>query len=196
MIVLVLATLLLMPVVSARALIALDSHWLLSRSDRLMMAVCAVLAIVVAFSGESEIAIAIGAMGVCAIADARFGVVPDGVIVVAIVAIALAASGDATVLSVVTGSVSCCAGMAVIAIVARGAMGWGDVKLASVVGAGLGAADGATALALSFVAGGAVVGILWVARKVGRREAIPFAPFMLTGTVITLLIHSWGWRFA
>jgi leader peptidase (prepilin peptidase) / N-methyltransferase len=70
-------------------------------------------------------------------------------------------------------------------------MGFGDVKLAPVLGATLGwTGVGAAVVALfAAFALGAVVGIvLLLARKAGRRSALPFGPFLLVGALIGLVI--------
>lgn len=76
-----------------------------------------------------------------------------------------------------------------IAVVSRGGMGGGDVKLAAVMGAFLGWPDVAAALFLSFMAGG-VVGLgLLLTRRRGRKDPVPFGPFMAAGGLAALF---WG----
>lgn len=69
-------------------------------------------------------------------------------------------------------------------------MGFGDVKLAPILGAVLGWVGVQAALVGLFAAFalGALVGIaLLVAKKAGRRSAIPFGPFLLVGALVGLL---------
>lgn len=72
----------------------------------------------------------------------------------------------------------------IMALAYRGGMGFGDVKLAGVIGLYLGwlgwpqLAVGAFA---AFLLGGLFSVILVVARRAGRRTAIPFGPWMLAG---------------
>jgi len=69
------------------------------------------------------------------------------------------------------------------------AMGWGDVKLAAFMGAATGFPIIFVALFVGIILGG-VVGILLLAlRKKGRKQAIPFGPFLAAGTMASLL---WG----
>jgi leader peptidase (prepilin peptidase)/N-methyltransferase len=84
-----------------------------------------------------------------------------------------------------------------IALVSRGGMGWGDVKLAALIGL-------ATSFPLVFVAiimgailGGIVAVALLIAKKRGRREAIPFGPFLALAAMVTLLwgSHILNWYF-
>ena len=68
-------------------------------------------------------------------------------------------------------------------------MGLGDVKLAPSLGATLGwlSVDTAVAgLVLAFVAGTLVALALLVTRRIGRRDAIPFGPFLLLGAALAL----------
>jgi leader peptidase (prepilin peptidase)/N-methyltransferase len=76
-----------------------------------------------------------------------------------------------------------------VAIVSRGGMGWGDVKLAALIGLVTGFRLVFVALLMGIILGG-VVAVLLLALKIkGRKEAIPFAPFLSLATIVTLL---WG----
>jgi leader peptidase (prepilin peptidase) / N-methyltransferase len=69
-------------------------------------------------------------------------------------------------------------------------MGMGDVKLAGPMGALLGWISWSVVLVGTFLgfALGAIVGIaLIIARRAGRKSAIPFGPFMLAGAWIAIL---------
>jgi leader peptidase (prepilin peptidase)/N-methyltransferase len=72
-------------------------------------------------------------------------------------------------------------------------MGLGDVKLAPLLGASLGLLgplEAAVGLLATFVIG-AVVGLgLLAARRVKRRQAIPFGPFMVAGWFATVVVGS------
>ncbi len=70
-----------------------------------------------------------------------------------------------------------------------GGMGWGDVKLAAALGFFLGWQKAILSFLLSF-AGGAIIGIILIALGIkGRRDPIPFAPFMAGGAIIAFF---WG----
>jgi leader peptidase (prepilin peptidase)/N-methyltransferase len=74
----------------------------------------------------------------------------------------------------------------------RRRMGFGDVKLAFVLGLALGWLGwGELVLGLycGFLAGALVGGALTVLRRLGRKEPLPFAPFLAFGTLVVLL---WG----
>lgn len=74
-------------------------------------------------------------------------------------------------------------------LLSRGGMGAGDVKLAGLVGLVAGFPQVFIALFLAMVAGGLVAGFLLVTRLKGRKDAVPFGPFLAAGAMVTLL---WG----
>jgi len=76
-----------------------------------------------------------------------------------------------------------------IAIISRGGMGWGDVKLAALIGLATGFPLVLVALIIGAIMGGLVAVALLIAKKRGRKEAIPFGPFLSLATLVTLL---WG----
>lgn len=79
--------------------------------------------------------------------------------------------------------------MLILALASRGGMGGGDVKLAAVAGFFLGPGPAMMALFLAFVAGGAVGLILLLTKRKGRKDFIPFGPYIALGSVVALL---WG----
>ena len=76
-----------------------------------------------------------------------------------------------------------------IAIISRGGMGWGDVKLAALIGLATGFPLVLVTLIMGAIMGGLVAVALLIAKKKGRKEAIPFGPFLSLATLVTLL---WG----
>lgn len=79
--------------------------------------------------------------------------------------------------------------MLVIYLLARGGMGFGDVKLTALLGLYLGPAPVLLTLLLAFVIG-AAAGILLMALKLkGRKDMLPFGPFLALGAFFTML---WG----
>jgi len=77
-----------------------------------------------------------------------------------------------------------------IAILSRGGMGGGDIKLAVVMGAFLGWPAIAFALLVAFTTG-AVVGVALMATgRRGRRDPIPFGPFLALGAVVAWFTAS------
>jgi Flp pilus assembly protein protease CpaA len=78
----------------------------------------------------------------------------------------------------------------VMAVLTRGGIGIGDAKLAVLIGAGLGLPAGYQALALGVVAGGLVIGAMFLAGIVGRRQAVPYAPFLALTAVAVVLAEG------
>lgn len=79
----------------------------------------------------------------------------------------------------------------VLALVYPAGMGLGDVKLALVLGMALGWLSWSAVVIGSFLAFGlgAVVGVVVIARgRGGRKTAIPFGPFMLTGALLAIFV--------
>jgi leader peptidase (prepilin peptidase) / N-methyltransferase len=76
-----------------------------------------------------------------------------------------------------------------IAFLSRGGMGWGDVKLAALIGLATGFPLVFLALVMASIMGGVIAVPLLIMKKKGRKETIPFGPFLVTATFVTLL---WG----
>jgi len=85
--------------------------------------------------------------------------------------------------------------MLLIYIVSRGGTGAGDVKMGALMGAVAGYPQVLAAFFVAFVAGGLVALGLMIFRRAGRKDAVPFGPF-LSASVIALLLarenlYSW-----
>ena len=76
-----------------------------------------------------------------------------------------------------------------IAVVSRGGMGWGDVKLAALIGLATGFPMVFLAIIMAAILGGVVAVVLLATRRRGRREMIPFGPFLVVAAMVTLV---WG----
>ncbi len=74
-----------------------------------------------------------------------------------------------------------------------GGMGAGDLKLAAVVGLATGLPLSLLALFISFLGGGIVGGALLLSGIKGRKDAIPFGPFLTVAGMVVLL---WGDQLA
>lgn len=82
-----------------------------------------------------------------------------------------------------------------LAILVKGGMGFGDVKLAAVIGLFLGYPWVGMGMIFSFLAGGFVGLVLILTRLVGRKDYIPFGPYLALGSIITVLYGEaiWHW---
>ena len=79
----------------------------------------------------------------------------------------------------------------VIILVSGGGMGGGDMKLGAMLGAFLGWKVVLLAVLIGVLTGGVVALTLLLLGRKGRKEAIPFGPFLALGGAVTLL---WGER--
>lgn len=73
----------------------------------------------------------------------------------------------------------------------REAMGMGDVKLAAAIGANLTAAAALTGFFIAVLVGALVGVALILLRLRGRRDLLPFGPFLALGTLVAMV---WGER--
>ena len=74
-----------------------------------------------------------------------------------------------------------------LAIISRGGMGGGDVKFAAALGVWLGWPGILLGLFLGFISGGAASLLLLLTGLRGRKDFIPFGPFIAIGAWVTLL---------
>ncbi len=74
-----------------------------------------------------------------------------------------------------------------IAFIYPAGMGMGDVKLATFIGLVVGFPSVFAALLISFVVGGLVGGGLLLTGLKGRKDPIPFAPFLVAGGMVAML---------
>lgn len=74
-------------------------------------------------------------------------------------------------------------------------MGMGDAKLGALIGLLLGVPRTLAALWLAFILGGLVAGLLLLTGRKGRKDAIPFAPYIVSAALIVALWQpaSWTW---
>ncbi|MFQ5341889.1 MAG: prepilin peptidase [Anaerolineae bacterium] len=77
-----------------------------------------------------------------------------------------------------------------IAIAYRGALGAGDVKLAALIGLMTGFPGVVTALTLGILFGGSSAALLLISGQKTRKSYIPYAPFLVTGALLTLVFGA------
>ncbi len=75
-----------------------------------------------------------------------------------------------------------------IAVVSRGGMGGGDIKLAAVIGLYLGWKLMLVALFIAFVLGALIGGLLLLTKRKKMGEAVPFGPYLATGSIVGALM--------
>jgi leader peptidase (prepilin peptidase)/N-methyltransferase len=79
----------------------------------------------------------------------------------------------------------------VIIVASRGGMGGGDMKLGAMLGAFLGWKVLLVGLLLAILSGGLVAVVLLALGRAGRKDAVPFGPFLALGGMVAVL---WGER--
>ncbi len=93
---------------------------------------------------------------------------------------------DLTLVSSLLGLTSAAAFLLVLAFISRGGMGGGDIKFAAVIGLFLGWPNGLFAIFLGCMLAGLVGIVLLLTRIKGRKDAIPFGPFLCAGALATI----------
>lgn len=149
------------------------------------------------FSADLAIAIFYGCLFlVLAVIDLERGLILNKLVYPAM-AIALTFSLLLSDLDIVPGLASTAGGggtglglFLIIVIVSRGGMGFGDVKLAALIGLISGFPLVLVAVFLAVISGGLVAVSLLLLKIRGRRQAIPFGPYLSLAAIITLLYGS------
>ncbi len=123
--------------------------------------------------------------------DLEHNIIPDKIVYPAIVVslIISTLNSNIGITKALIGGVAGFGIFLIIALVSRGGMGWGDVKMAALVGVAVGFPMVFIALFLAVISGGAVAVFLLLTRIKGRKDGIPFGPYLSLATVATLI---WG----
>jgi leader peptidase (prepilin peptidase)/N-methyltransferase len=82
-------------------------------------------------------------------------------------------------------------GLLIVALLARGGFGYGDVKLAFLLGLFVGYQRSALVFVAAFVAfvGGGIISILLLVFRIrGRKDTIPFGPYLVLGAYVVLVV--------
>jgi len=75
-----------------------------------------------------------------------------------------------------------------VALITRGGIGMGDAKLQAMVGAFLGLRLMLISLAIGIILGGVVGLVLLLFQIRGRKDMIPYGPFLITGAILASLV--------
>lgn len=94
---------------------------------------------------------------------------------------------DVTPLAAILGLAITGGFLLLVVMISNGGMGGGDMKLAAVTGLFLGWPLGPLGLFLGICTGGIYSIFLLISGKKGRKDPIPFGPFIVLGTVISML---------
>ena len=149
-----------------------------------------------AFGPTPDFAFAVvllGALVAITVIDLERQIIPDLISLPGIVAgvVANLATGRVPWLDALVGILVGAAPFFVIILVRPEGMGGGDLKLGAMLGAFLGWKVFLVTLFLAVVPGGILAAILMVARIRGRKDPIPFGPFLAAGGAAGLF---WGER--
>ena len=135
------------------------------------------------------VAVYIAILVTCAATDLATYRVPNVITypsaVLALAAAALMPEGDLK--DALIGAGTATGFMLVALIISRGAMGLGDVKLAIFAGLAVGWPLIGDVLLLMALSGGAAAVVLLATRVRGRRDPIPYAPFISAATIAVIL---------
>lgn len=136
-------------------------------------------------------------LAVVAVIDSRTRRIPNRLtypltpaLLVLLTGAALVEGAPGTALRVLLAGVAASAAFLAVALMSPRGMGMGDVKLAGFVGIGLGYLGwGHVVLGImaAFFLGGAVALGLIATRRRGRKDAIPFGPYLSAGAIAALL---------
>lgn len=164
--------------------------------------VCAALAAATDTRPEIAVWLLLAPVGVLlAVVDFRVRRLPDALtlplaaaVLVLLGLVALVPEHTGDWLTALLGALTLGCGYLVLFLINPGGMGFGDVKLALGMGAALGWYGWPTVMLgtlAGFVLGALYGGALVVARKAGRKTAIPFGPFLIAGAYVGLLIGAY-----
>ncbi|GGL73694.1 prepilin peptidase [Streptomyces fumigatiscleroticus] len=165
--------------------------------------VCAALAAATGTRPELAVWLLLAPAGVLlAAVDFRVRRLPDpltlpfaGAALVLLGAVALVPEHAGEWTTALLGALALGAGYFVLFLINPGGMGFGDVKLALGAGAVLGWYGWPTVMLgtfAGFLLGAVYGGALVVARRAGRKTAIPFGPFLIAGAFLGLLIGAYA----
>lgn len=73
-------------------------------------------------------------------------------------------------------------------VISKGGIGMGDIKLFAVVGSYMGSGSILAVIFLTVMVSAAYSAVMLLFKKVKWKEEIPFAPFILVGTVLTMAL--------
>jgi leader peptidase (prepilin peptidase)/N-methyltransferase len=123
--------------------------------------------------------------------DLRHQIIPDTITLPGVVAgvIASVATRRISWIDAVGGILLGTALFVAVIVLSRGGMGGGDLKLGAMLGAFLGWQVLLVALFVAVMLGGLLAVVLLATRKVARKDAIPFGPFLAIGGAVALF---WG----
>ncbi|TYO95649.1 prepilin peptidase [Desulfallas thermosapovorans] len=137
-----------------------------------------------------------------ALIDYRHKIIPDELIITGLVlGLPLVyLSGTGKLIDGLIGFLGAGVLFLIIALVSKGGMGGGDIKLSALMGLFLGWPDILVALFISFLVGGLSGIMLMALGQKGRKDAVPFGPYLALGGVVAAFgadwIIKWYWSIS
>lgn len=142
---------------------------------------------------ESALVAALAVCTVAAVVDTVSRRIPDRLVLaslvpvgIALVCLVVGADARNTLLAVPAGAILFALPLLVVHLIAPSAMGFGDVKLALALGAALGLVEWRFAIIALCLASGVTVAVA----VVRRRPTMPFAPGLVAGTALALVLPT------
>jgi leader peptidase (prepilin peptidase)/N-methyltransferase len=131
------------------------------------------------------------------VADTLYQLIPDGAIILIILASFLRLAGSPSLFVPHIGSALMAFGLFYFLwwITREKGMGFGDVKLAGVLGLFLGYPDIVLALYCAFLTGAVVGVILIIGNHAGMKTKIAFGPFLIIGAVVSVWFGPYIYRW-
>jgi len=123
--------------------------------------------------------------------DLQHYLIPDSLVITALLGgiVLGTAVADVSLVSALVGAAVTGGFLFLVAVLSGGGMGGGDIKLAFVTGLFLGWPLAPLGLFIGICLGGLLAVVLLAFRIKGRKDPIPFGPFIALGSIIALL---WG----
>jgi leader peptidase (prepilin peptidase) / N-methyltransferase len=120
--------------------------------------------------------------------DLRHQIIPDAITLPGVIVgfVATLATHHISWVSSVVGILVGSGLFVAVILLSRGGMGGGDLKLGAMLGAFLGWQSLLVALFIAVMLGGLSAVVLLAARRVARKDAIPFGPFLAIGGAVAL----------
>ncbi len=79
-------------------------------------------------------------------------------------------------------------GLLIVSLLSKGGIGAGDGMVVLISGIYLGVRENCFLLLLALLVSSLYSGVLWIGKKVDRKQKIPFIPFLLVGYIMRLVL--------
>ncbi len=128
-------------------------------------------------------------LAIAAIVDIHRKMIPDWLTLpgLAWVLVASAFLGWPRMADALLGTLLCGGALFILAVVSRGSIGGGDVKLMAMIGGSLGWRWGFGVLFFAQLAAAAVALCLFITRRKGRKDTLPFGPFLAAFALLAIV---------